>query len=209
MQRSLLFFLLFSLPVWLVAQQTVYSRVKIYPGSNNPAQLFATGIEITEMDKKGAWYMAEISQPEINTLISAGFSCEVIIPDMAEYYTGRFKEKTPLTENEIFLSETWPEPANFSLGSCGGFSTVDEMTAQLDLMRSLYPSLISVKSALSDSISTIENRTVYYVRISDNPDVNESEPEVLYTGMHHAREPIGMQHLLYYMWYLLENYNSD
>jgi len=27
--------------------------------------------------------------------------------------------------------------------------------------------------------------------------------------MHHAREPIGMQHLLYYMWYLLENYDSD
>jgi carboxypeptidase T len=209
MKKSLLFLLLFSLPVLLLAQQTIYSRVKIYTDSKTPAQFFATGIEITEVDKKGGWFMAEISQQEINLLTSAGFRCEVIIPDMAEYYTGRFNEKTPVTESDIRLSETWPQPINFSLGSCGGFSTVDEMTAQLDLMRSLYPSLISVKTALSDSISTIEGRTVYYVRISDNPDANESEPEVLYTGMHHAREPIGMQHLLYYMWYLLENYNSD
>jgi len=209
MKKSLLFLLLFSLPVLLLAQQTIYSRVKIYTDSKTPAQLFASGIEITDIDKKGGWYMAEISQQEINSLKSAGFRCEVIIPDMAEYYSGRFLEKAPVTESDMRLSETWPQPLNFSLGSCGGFSTVDEMTAQLDLMRSLYPSLISVKTALSDSISTIEGRTVYYVRISDNPDANESEPEVLYTGMHHAREPIGMQHLLYYMWYLLENYNSD
>jgi hypothetical protein len=209
MKRSLLFFLLFSLPVLLVAQQTVYSRVKIYTGSKTPAQLFATGIEITEADKKGEWFMAEIPAAEINNLTSSGYRCEVLIPDMAEYYTGRFLDKAPLDNADIRLSESWPEPANFSLGSCGGFSTVDEMTAQLDLMRSLYPSLISIKTALSDSISTIEGRTVYYVRISDNPDANETEPEVLYTGMHHAREPIGMQHLIYYMWYLLENYNSD
>ena len=209
MKKSLLFFLLISLPVWLVAQQNVYSRVKIFTDTKTSAQLFATGIEITEVDKKGEWYMAEITAVEISNLSSAGFNCEVIIPDMAAYYTGRFLDKAPLTNSDILLNETWPEPANFSLGSCGGFSTVDEMKAQLDLMRSLYPSLISVKTALSDSISTIEGRTVYYVRISDNPDANETEPEVLYTGMHHAREPIGMQHLLYYMWYLLENYNSD
>ena len=209
MKKSLLFFLLISLPVWLVAQQNVYSRVKIFTDTKTSAQLFATGIEITEVDKKGEWYMAEITAVEISNLSSAGFNCEVIIPDMAAYYTVRFLDKAPLTNSDILLNETWPEPANFSLGSCGGFSTVNEMKAQLDLMRSLYPSLISVKTALSDSISTIEGRTVYYVRISDNPDANETEPEVLYTGMHHAREPIGMQHLLYYMWYLLENYNSD
>jgi carboxypeptidase T len=47
------------------------------------------------------------------------------------------------------------------------------------------------------------------VRLSDNPTVDEDEPEVLYTGMHHAREPIGMQLLIFYMYYLLENYDTD
>ncbi len=128
---------------------------------------------------------------------------------MAKFYTDRFAEKSALSLTDNLLSQSWPQPLNFSLGSCGGFSTADEMIAQIDLMRSLYPNLISAKKALSDTVSTIEGRTVYYIRISDNPDVNESEPEVLYTGMHHAREPVSMQHLLYYMWYLLENYNSD
>ena len=205
------FFLVFVLilPFLINAQQSVYSRVKIFTDTRMPAQLFATGIDITEADKKNNWFIAEITQEEINRIAAAGFRYEVLIPDMAKFYTGRFTEKTPLSEKDIKLMNEWPQPVNFSLGSCGGFSTVDQMIEQLDLMRALYPDLVTVKTPLSDTISTIEGRAIYYVRISDNPDVNEAEPEVLYTGMHHAREPIGMQHLLYYMWYLLENYNSD
>jgi len=47
------------------------------------------------------------------------------------------------------------------------------------------------------------------VKISDNPSINETEPEVLYTSLHHAREPAGVMSLLYYMYYLLVNYDSD
>lgn len=209
MKKSLLFIFLFILPFLIAAQQPTYSRVKIFPDGKSPAQLFAAGIEINEADRKNQCYIAEISQQDISTLQAAGFRCEIVIPDVTKFYTERFHEKSALSETDIQLLEEWPQPVNFSLGSCGGFSTVDQMIEQIDLMRSLYPSLISVKQALSDTISTIEGRTVYYVRISDNPDVNEPEPEVLYTGMHHAREPIGMQHLLYYMWYLLENYETD
>jgi len=209
MKKSLLHVFLICLPFLLYAQEPTYSRVKVFLDAKTPAQLFATGIEFTEADHAKQWYMAEISQEAINKLKTEGFRCEIVLPDVAKYYIDRFHEKSALSETDILMNETWPQPVNFSLGSCGGFSTVDEMNEQLDLMRELYPSLVSVKQALSDTISTIEGRTVYYVRISDNPDVNEPEPEVLYTGMHHAREPIGMQHLLYYMWYLLENYDSD
>lgn len=209
MKKILLFLFLFSLQGIMIAQQSIYSRVKIYTDSKTPAQLFETGIEINGTDKNNNGYIAEISQEEISKIAASGFRYDVLIEDMAKFYKERFAKKTSVSETDIQLNQSWPQPANFSLGSCGGFSTVDEMKAQLDLMRSLYLSLVSVKTALSDTISTIEGRTIYYVRISDNPDVNEPEPEVLYTGMHHAREPIGMQHLLYYMWYLLENYNSD
>jgi carboxypeptidase T len=113
------------------------------------------------------------------------------------------------TVGNTSLSEEWPVPAHFTLGTCGGFLTIDAMLAQIDQMRSLYPNLITVKQLVSDTIVTCEGRPMYYVKISDNPDVAENEPQVLYTGMHHAREPIGMQHLMYYMWYLLENYESN
>ena len=207
--KKFLFFLLMIFPLLMAAQQPIYSRVKIFTDNKSPALLFASGIEIVARGKENNSYLAEISQQEIKKLDVSGFRYEVLIPDMAKYYTERFYQKSAISVLDQQLSQTWPQPVNFSLGSCGGFSTVDEMTAQLDLMRSLYPSLISVKKALSDTITTFEGRTVYYVRISDNPDVSETEPEVLYTGMHHAREPISMQHLLYYMWYVLENYSTD
>jgi murein tripeptide amidase MpaA len=56
---------------------------------------------------------------------------------------------------------------------------------------------------------THNGRDLYWVRISNDPTVDQDKPEVLYTGMHHAREPIGMQLLIYYMYYLLENYDTD
>jgi hypothetical protein len=31
----------------------------------------------------------------------------------------------------------------------------------------------------------------------------------LYTALHHAREPQGMMTVIYYMWWLLENYGKD
>ncbi|MFD0990995.1 M14 family zinc carboxypeptidase, partial [Mariniflexile jejuense] len=114
----------------------------------------------------------------------------------------------------------WTEPANFQLGSMGGCLTVSETLAQLDLMRSLYPNLISVKTDASSTgqkthgnstgSTTWPGQTVYYVRISDNPDINEpNEPETLITGMMHAREANSLMNVMYFMWYILENYNSD
>jgi hypothetical protein len=209
MKNILLFILLCGLTLEVFTQVPVYSRVKIYTGTKTREQLMATGLEIIKANPAENWYIAEISQDEISVVRAAGFRCDILIPDMEKYYTERFLKTSKLTESDNLLVEAWPQPVNFSLGSCGGFSTINEMLSQLDLMHTLYPSLISVKHPISDSITTAEGRNIYYVRISDNPDVKENEPEVLYTGMHHAREPIGMQHLLYYMWYLLENYNSD
>ena len=48
------------------------------------------------------------------------------------------------------------------------------------------------------------------MKISDNPNVSEpSEGQILYTSLHHAREPESLTQLIYYMWYLLENYNTN
>ncbi|WP_345170456.1 M14 family zinc carboxypeptidase, partial [Algibacter aquimarinus] len=114
----------------------------------------------------------------------------------------------------------WTVPSNFQLGSMGGCLTVSEALAQLDLMRSLYPNLISVKTDASSTGQTTHGnstgsttwagQSVYYVRISDNPDIEEpSEPETLITGMTHSREVNSLMNVMYFMWYILENYNSD
>jgi carboxypeptidase T len=45
--------------------------------------------------------------------------------------------------------------------------------------------------------------------ISNNPNVDEEKPEVLYTAIHHAREPASLSQTIFYMWYLLENYETS
>ena len=118
----------------------------------------------------------------------------------------------------------WAIPTNFNLGlTMGGCLTYSEMLAELDQMRALYPNLISVKTDASPTnqkthgnsyttggYNAWAGQTIYYVRISDNPDTDEAnEPESLYSGMTHAREVSSMMNLIYYMWYLLENYDTD
>ncbi|WP_298499035.1 M14 family zinc carboxypeptidase, partial [uncultured Algibacter sp.] len=118
----------------------------------------------------------------------------------------------------------WGVPANFNLGSMGGCLTYSEVLAELDQMRALFPNLISVKANASPTnqlthgnsytnggaYDSWSGSTVYYVRISDNPDNDEAnEPESLYSGMTHSREVSSLMNLMYYMWYILENYNTD
>ena len=88
----------------------------------------------------------------------------------------------------------------------GGYLTFAEVVTELDNMRALYPNLITVRQSLGTSL---ESRDLWMVKISDNPDADESEQEILYTGLHHAREPQGMTTLIYFMWYMLENYGTD
>lgn len=124
------------------------------------------------------------------------------------------------------VEENWAVPQNFTLGSMGGCLTYSEMLSQLDQMRALYPNLISIKkdASLTENGSgtpiqthgnttgaiTWDPQTIYYVRISDNPDTDEqNEPESFYSGMTHSREVSSLMNLMYYMWYVLENYDTD
>ncbi len=212
MYKLFLLLCLFALPLLGFSQQNTYSRVRIFLDGKNPATLLQNGIDLTGGNPKAGWVTSELSAAELARVSGAGFRYEVLINDMQKYYLQRNEEAQNQLKNTSAttdLSAEWPVPANFSLGTCGGFLTVDAMAAQLDLMRTLYPNLISVKQSISDSLTTIEGRPIYYVKISNYPDSSQNKPQVLYTGMHHAREPIGMQHLLYYMWYLLENYSTN
>ncbi len=87
-----------------------------------------------------------------------------------------------------------------------GFYTFDEIVAQLDTMRMLYPNLITEKDSVGHSI---EGRTIWAVKISDNPEIEEDEPQIFYNSLVHAREPASMMTNLYFMYYLLENYGID
>ena len=104
----------------------------------------------------------------------------------------------------------WAVPSNWNLNpnsspnSFGGCLTYDLVLQELDDMRAQYPILISSKLDASPSNqTTFEGRTIHYVRISDNPDLDEpQEPETLYQSLIHSRESATVMNQLYFMWYL-------
>ena len=38
-------------------------------------------------------------------------------------------------------------------------------------------------------------------KVSNNADVDENEPEMIYTALHHAREPGSLTQTIFYLWY--------
>jgi len=192
--------------------QGQYSRVKLYADQDKLQELQSLGVTLDHGEyKKGIYLIAELSITDIELVESAGVEYDILIEDLETYYaTDRSYQKDlsdyPCDGSSGFLPE---DPDNFELGSMAGFFTYQEYLDNLDSMATLYPDLISVKLPI-DTFHTHEGRSIYWVKISDNPGTNEpDEPEVLYTSLHHAREPASLSQNIYYMWYLLENYSSD
>ncbi|MDI5887259.1 M14 family zinc carboxypeptidase [Flavobacterium yafengii] len=181
----------------------------------------------------------ELSDYELGKIKSAGLKYKVVIEDLTKLYSERAQKDMPQAQSNLLREKkssktnkslsiknviignigqqndcseiNFVTPTNFTIPSTfGGCLTNNGMIAELDKMQQMYPNLISVKANISPSNQlTHQGRPIYYVKISDNPSVNETEPNVLYTGMTHSREVSSMMNTIYYMWYLLENYYSD
>ncbi|HVG40218.1 MAG TPA: M14 family zinc carboxypeptidase, partial [Chitinophagaceae bacterium] len=88
----------------------------------------------------------------------------------------------------------------------GGYYSLAQMDAAMNALVATYPA-IAQKILLG---TTIENRQIWAIKISDNVTVDEEdEPEVLYTGLQHAREAITGSSLIFFMQYLCEKYATD
>lgn len=205
--------LLFSLScIASFSQEKVqkYSKAKIYYSSSIDLEILANnGLAVDHgLKKKNIFIESVFSKKELEIAQQLGFRVEVLIYDMQKHVTS-LKKNTKGTKNTTCTNvSNYVAPVNFELGSMGGFYTYAQVLSELDDMFTLYPNLITAKAQISN-FNTFENRPIYSVKISDNPTIDENEPEMLLTAIHHAREPASVQQLIFYMWYLLENYATS
>ncbi|NOX45820.1 MAG: T9SS type A sorting domain-containing protein [Chlorobi bacterium] len=192
--------------VSVFAQQMKYSKVKILTDDMGLQKLAHAGLDVSEGTfKKGEFFVSDFSELEIAKMQELNVNYEILIDDVAKFYMERNIGKSN-DVNDYKGMDEWEVPENFDFGSMGGHYTFEEMVAHIDNMANLFPDLVTVKESIGQSI---EGRDLWMVKISDNPNVNEDEPEVLYTALHHAREPASLMQMIYYMYYLLENYDND
>jgi carboxypeptidase T len=134
-----------------------------------------------------------VNSLELKKLNKNGFTPIVVRSNMESFFSNRLSEQQSTD--------------NFAVGSMGGFYTYQEALNLLSSFHQHYKSLISAPIKIGKSI---EGRPILAYRISDNAAKNESkQPEVLYTGLHHAREPESLMTVLYFMQKLLQGYGKN
>ena len=201
----------------------IFHKVKInYSKAEDLIKLANNGVGIDHgINKKNHFFISDFSVRDLNKINSLGFKYEILIEDVTNFYQSRNSSKSINKSNDYCeTGVNYITPENYDLkdgDDFGGFYTYNEMLNELDDMHNQYPNLISERVDLKDYSytntphihETYEGRFLQLVKISDNPEIVEDEPQILYTALHHAREPGSMQQLIYFMWYLLENYDSN
>ena len=158
------------------------SLVRIaYKGAFQIEQLQKRNIEILALGKDGMLDVLATDQKQLDYLLSQRYPASVISTES-------------MTSSAVQLDS-----------NLGLYHTYSEMESVLTSWESTYPALVQV-----DSIgASIEDRAIWMMKISDNVSVDESEPEVLYMGNHHARELMSVDIPLRFAGYLLANYGVD
>ena len=183
-------------------------QVKIFINDKSDVKtLYEAGLDFDHgVITKDNAFEVYLDDNQFSKLQMTNFRYEVLIDDWKAYYNNLPKLTEQEKQNFIRQSKQQYNVDGFGFGSMGGFYTLAEVNAQLDSMRLHYPNLITAKQSIGN---TVNGRPTYMVKISDNPDVNENEPQALFTALHHAREPESMEQMIYFMYYLLENYNTN
>ncbi len=114
-----------------------------------------------------------VSRPSLTAnLIAQGWKVEVVHADLESFYASRQAGKLDY----------------------GVWHTYAETVAEMNLLHTQYPNLTTAPVSIGLSR---EGRSIWAMKISDNPNVDEDEPEVLIDGMHHAREIMTVEINLY------------
>jgi carboxypeptidase T len=204
--KTLLALLITLLSITIAAQNYKQIRIPI-SSANDFITLAQIGIDLEDSKfGKDNTLTLFVSNEEFDLISSNGFSYTILIDDWNSYYNSL--RQLSNEEKAIYLSESLRNynVDGFGYGTMGGYYTYSEMVANLDSMYAQYPNLITQKYSIG---SSQQSRTMWAVKISDNPNINENEPTVGFDALVHAREPQSMATLMYYMWYLLQNYGTN
>jgi hypothetical protein len=202
--------------VFQLSSQSIYHKVKVDLIGKDILALAKLGLEVDHGQfAPGKFIINDYSESELALINEAGFNYDILIKDVSAYYSDPNRKVEPITQAKLNCGENaeveydFETPANYYYGSMGGYHTYSEMLKVLDSMHYLYPKLIGEIDTIKPFV-TYDGNMIHFIRISNKPyETPTTKPQVLYTALHHAREPNSLSQMLFYMWYLLENYETD
>ncbi len=85
------------------------------------------------------------------------------------------------------------------------YHTYAEMAAEVKAVADAHPDIVK-RISLGTSY---QGRHIWAVKISDNVNVDEDEPEVEFDGVHHSDEHMGLEMTLHILHWLVDGYGTD
>lgn len=166
-----------------IAQAETYTQIKLDKLTKQQyLQIQQMGLDRLESEGDVIEILAKSA--DLIWLQESGIGYEVVIPDVVQFYQDRIgADKT-----------------------MGGFRTFSEIVAYLDSLHLAYPTLTTAKFSIG---SSLQGNPIWAMKISDNPNVDENETEMLYISVIHAREPAAAAAVLHLMNHFLSNYGSN
>ncbi|MFN8295352.1 MAG: M14 family zinc carboxypeptidase [Chitinophagales bacterium] len=221
------FFLIISFSICLFLVNTAYSydrlsTVKIYlPKSVAERNDLLSILEIDHYQEKNGTVLVTLNEAALLKLKAYKCKYDLITKDATtdlefknkDYYSGLTRPNTnsanrvALEQNGQVVNNIITTPSTFQIKpTLGGYYSFSEMNSAMDALVAAYPN-IAQKFSIGQSV---EGREMWCIKISDNVSNDDTdEPELLYMGLHHAREAISGSSMIFFMQYLCENYGSN
>lgn len=180
----------------IVAHAAVRSEVKVWAASAAEFRL-RLGDVLGELDvcsygesKAGRPYLIlNVDARELLKLRASGLETEVTWPDI----------------RDKFRAVTGCEPDDGSFRDFGYFFNYWEMRDTLTRLASLHPGIAHIDT----SMRSHQGRPLWCIKVSDNPGIEEGEPQVFFNGATHAREPLGTHLCIAFASLLCQEYGRD
>lgn len=116
------------------------------------------------------------------------------------------EEYALLTKNGFVVETNWVQGVSFDGLVDEEYKNPYEVEQFMQTASGLFPEL----TKLIEIGKSLEGRSIWALKISDNPGVRENdEPTVLFNSMHHAREVMTPEVSMDVIEYLLSNYEND
>lgn len=212
----LVILLLLSINIKIHASEK-YSNVKIYIPKNKEEMLDLIGLlEVDHFEEHAGTFNYTVSPKELSLLKASGVKYEIINDDAVKYLEEENAKYYESIKNHnsnarvaqersgnILIDEIIQTPSDFVVQpTLGGYYNYAQMNLAIRNLKIAYPSLVDT---FTIGYST-NNNAIKCLKISDNPNIDENEPEILFMGHHHAREAISGSSMIFLMQYLCENY---
>ncbi len=189
-----------------LTEQPSLVRVRFAPGQSM-ATLMEQGFDVIEGRKHECLVLVWPGDAERMTAL--GNATELV--DAQPGRTAAARSRAELSQRPSRQRSSGPSGFSappFGSGSLAGFWTLAEVKAQLDDW--VANDADDVVAAQVDSIGrTVQNRPVWGLMLGKSVPPPDTRPVAYFNSLTHAREPEGMQALMYFVQDLLSKYGTD